>query len=98
MNILKPYLNSAKKSSHKATLLSQINKGHLPQRWAEILPANLNWIAPPAHPQGALGGHRGIVRISVMLIGKTLLRWTHGRTVWMWVVNQCGLKSVGQPS
>ena len=58
----------------------------------------LNWIAPPAGPHGALGGHRGIVRTSVMLIGKILLMWTHGGSVWMWVVNKCGPRSVGQAS
>ena len=35
--------------------------------------------------------------VPVMLIGKTLLMWTHRGSVWMWVVNKCGLKSVGQP-
>ena len=58
----------------------------------------LNWIAPPAGPQGALGGYREMVRTSVMLIGKTLLMWTLGGSVWMWLVNKCGLRSVGQPS
>ena len=32
-----------------------------------------------------------------MLIGKTLLMWTHRGSVWIRVVNKCGLKSVGQP-
>ena len=74
-----------------------MNRRHLLWSWAEPLPLTLKWIAPQAGPQGALGGHRGIVRTSLMLIGKTLLMWTHRGSVWMWVVNKCGLKSVGQP-
>ena len=75
-----------------------MNRKHLLWSRAEPLPPTLKWIAPQAGPQGDLGGHRGIVRTSVMLIGKTLLMWTHGWSVWMWVVNKCGLRSVGQPS
>ena len=33
-----------------------------------------------------------------MLIGKTLLMWIHGGSLWMCVVNNCGLRCVGQPS
>ena len=75
-----------------------MNRKHLLWSRAEPLPPTLKWIAPPAGPQGDLGGHRGIVRTSVMLIGKTLLMWTHGGSVWMWVVKKCGLRSIGQPS
>ena len=55
-----------------------MNRRHLLWSWAEPPPPTLKRIAPQDGPQGALGGHRGIVRTSVMLIGKTLLMWTHG--------------------
>ena len=67
-----------------------MNRKHLLWSRAEPLPPTLKWIAPPAGPQGDLGGHRGIVRTSVMLIGKTLLMWTHGGSVWMWVLISVG--------
>ena len=75
-----------------------MNRRHLLWIWAEPLPPTLKWIAPQAGPQGALGGHRETVRTSVMMIGKTLLMQTCGGSVWMWVVNKCGLRSIGQPS
>ena len=74
-----------------------MNRRHLLWSWAEPLPPTVKWIAPQDGPQGALGRHRGIVRTSLILIRKTLLMWTHRGSVWMWVVNKCGLKSVGQP-
>ena len=59
----------------------------------------MNWIPTPPGPQGALRGHRGIVRTSVMLIGKTSVKmWIYGASVWMCTVNKCGLRCVGQPS
>ena len=48
-----------------------MNRRHLLWSWAEPLPPTLKWIAPQAGPQEALGGHRGIFRTFVMLIGKT---------------------------
>ena len=73
-----------------------MNRRHLLWSWAEPLPPTLKWIAPQAGPRGALGGHRGIFRTFVMLMGKTMLMWIHRRSVWMWWL-MCGLKSVGQP-
>jgi len=64
-----------------------MNRRHLLWSWAEPLPPTLKWIAPQAGPRGALGGHRGIFRTFVMLMGKTMLMWIHRRSVWMWVVN-----------
>ena len=64
-----------------------MNRRHLLWIWAEPLPPTLKWIAPQAGPRGALGGHRGIFRTFVMLIGKTMLMWIHRGSVWMWVVN-----------
>ena len=68
-------------------------------RWAESLPPRLNWIPPPPGSQGDPLGHRGMVRTSVVLIGKTLVKmWLYGGSVWMCMVNKCGLRCVGKPS
>ena len=90
------WIQLKKIKSWRTTFISD-NKAYLPKRWAEPLPPTLNGIPPPPGPQGALWGHRGIFRTSLML-GKTLLMWIHGGSGWMCVVNKCGLRCVGQPS